>query len=48
MANITKIQKALYSHIPKNDPRIPYPFKNLQKYPFKCLANIPVSIAKNK
>ena len=33
MANIPKIQKALYSHIPKIDPSIPYPFKYLQKYP---------------
>ena len=32
MANITKIQKALYPHIPKIDPSIPYPFKYLQKY----------------
>ena len=33
MANIPKIQKALYPHIPKIDPNILYPFKNLQKYP---------------
>ena len=33
MANIPKIQKALYPHIPKIDPSIPYPFKYLQKYP---------------
>ena len=32
MANIPKIQKALYPHIPKIDPSIPYPFKYLQKY----------------
>ena len=33
MANIPKIQKAFYPHIPKIDPSIPYPFKYLQKYP---------------
>ena len=33
MANIPKIQKALYPHIPKIDPSIPYTFKYLQKYP---------------
>ena len=33
MANITKIQKALYSYIPKIGPSYPYPFKYLQKYP---------------
>ena len=33
MAYIPIIQKALYPHIPKIDPRIPYPFKYLQKYP---------------
>ena len=33
MANISKIQKALYHHIPKIDQSIPYPFKYLQKYP---------------
>ena len=27
MANIPKIQKALYPYIPKIDPSIPYPFK---------------------
>ena len=34
MANIPNIQKALYPHIPKIAPSIPYPFK--------FLANIPV------
>ena len=33
MANIPKIQKALYPHIPRIDPSIPYPLKYLQKYP---------------
>ena len=33
IANIPKMQKALYPHIPKIDPSIPYPFKYLQKYP---------------
>ena len=33
MANISKILKALYPHIPKIDPSIPYPFRFLQKYP---------------
>ena len=33
VANIPIIQKALYPHIPKIDPSIPYPFKYLQKYP---------------
>ena len=33
MANIPKIQKALYLHIPKIDPSIQYPLKYLQKYP---------------
>ena len=33
MANITKIQKALYPHILKIDPSIPYPFEYLQKHP---------------
>ena len=33
MANIQKIQKALYHHVPKIDPSIPYPFKYLQKHP---------------
>ena len=44
MANIPKIQKALYPHIPKIDPSILYPFKYFQNipYPFNCLANIPV------
>ena len=46
MANIPKIQKALYPRIPKIDPSIPYPFKYLQNYPVSLyvLANIPVSI----
>ena len=46
MANIPKIQKALYTHIPKIDPSYPYPFEYLQNipYPFKFLANIPVSL----
>ena len=46
MANIPKIQKALYPHLPKIDQSIPYPFKYLQKSPyhFKFLANIPVSL----
>ena len=46
MANIPKIQKALYPHIPKIDPRIRIPlsiYKNIP-YPFKFLANIPVSL----
>ena len=44
MANIPKIQKALYPHIPKINPSIPYPIKYLQKYPASLwfLANIPV------
>ena len=33
MANIPKIQKALYPHIPKIDPSFQYPLKYLQKYP---------------
>ena len=33
MANIPKIQKALYPQIPKIDLSILYPFKYLQKYP---------------
>ena len=33
MANIPKVQKALYPLISKIDPSIPYPFKYLQKYP---------------
>ena len=33
MANISKIQKALYPQYPKIDPSIPYPFKYLQNYP---------------
>ena len=33
MANISKIQKAWYLHIPKIDPSIPYPLKYLQNYP---------------
>ena len=32
MANIPQTQKALFPHIPKIDPIIPYPFKYLQKY----------------
>ena len=44
MANVPKIQKALYPHNPKIDPsslsRIPL---NIP-YPFKFLANIPVSL----
>ena len=32
MANILKTQKALYPHISKIDPSIPYPFEHLQKY----------------
>ena len=46
MANIPKIQKALYPHIPKIDPSIPYLFniyKNIP-YPFKFFTNIPVSL----
>ena len=37
MANIPKIQKALYRHIPEIDPSIPYSFKyskNIIPYPF--------------
>ena len=37
MANIPKIQKALYPHIPKIDLSILYPFKYLQKYPTSLL-----------
>ena len=44
MANIPKIQKALYPHIPKIDPGIP--FTKISLYPFKFLANIPVSLKK--
>ena len=46
MANIFKIQKALYPNIPKIDSSIPYPFKYIQKYSvsLKFLANIPVSL----
>ena len=33
MANIPKIPKALYPHIPKIYPSTPYPLKYLQKYP---------------
>ena len=46
MANISKIQKTLYTHIPKIDTSIPYPFKYLHNipYPFKFLANILVSL----
>ena len=46
MANISKNQKALYPHITKIDPSIPYPFKYLQNtpYSFTFLANIPVSL----
>ena len=33
MANIPKIQKALYPHIPKIVPSVLYPFKYLLKYP---------------
>ena len=44
MTNIPKIQKALYPHIPKIDPNIPLNiYKNIL-YPFKFLANIPVSL----
>ena len=46
MANIPKIQKALYPHVPKIDPNIPYPL-NIYKsipYPFMILANIHVSL----
>ena len=35
MANIPKIQKALYPNIPKIDPSIPYPFNKNIPYPFK-------------
>ena len=47
MANIPKIQIALYPHIPKIDPSPVSLFKNIYKnflYPFKFLANIPVSL----
>ena len=42
MANIPKIQKALYPHIPKIDPRIIF----TKKYPvsLEFWANIPVSL----
>ena len=44
MANIPKIQKALYPHIPKIDPSIPLNiYKNIL-YPFKFLTNISVSL----
>ena len=46
MANIPKIQKALCPHIPKIEPIIRIPlniYKNIP-YPFKYLANIPVSL----
>ena len=44
MANIPKSQKALYPHIPKIDLSIPLNiYKNIL-YPFKFLANIPVSL----
>ena len=46
MANISRIQKEMYPHIPQIDPSIPYPFiiyKNTP-YPFKFLANTPVSL----
>ena len=33
MANIYKIQKALYPHIPKNDPSMLYPLNIYKKYP---------------
>ena len=33
MANIRKIQEALYPNNATIDPSIPYPFKYLQKYP---------------
>ena len=42
MANITKIQKALYPHIPKIYPSIPYPFRYLQK-----TSHIPLSFWPN-
>ena len=31
MANLSEIQKALYPHIPKIDPSIPYPFIYIYK-----------------
>ena len=46
MANIPKIQKALYPHIPKIDPGIRIPlniYKNIP-YPLKFLANIHVPL----
>ena len=43
MANIPKIQKALYPHIPKIDPSIPYPFKYLLKDPVS-LYFFPISL----
>ena len=41
MANISKIQKALYPHIPKFDPSIPYPLKYLQKNPVSPISMYP-------
>ena len=44
MANIPKIQKALYPHIPEIDESIPLNiYKNIL-YPFKFFAKIPVSL----
>ena len=46
VANVPIIQKAVFPHIPKIDPSIPYPFKDLQKYPASLyfFANIPLSL----
>ena len=44
MANIPKIQRALYPHIPKIDPSIPYPFKYLQEIPRIPLSFWPMSL----
>ena len=44
MANIPKIQKALYPHIPKIDPSIQYPLKYLQKYPVSLYPCIPKTL----
>ena len=41
MANIPEIQKTLYPHIPKIDPSIQYPYKDLG--PYSCThKNLPV------
>ena len=44
MANIPRIQKALYPHLPKIDPSIPNPFKYLQKISRNPLSFWPISL----